>query len=1026
MTPIPEDLQQCRAQLERLRNTLNAHAIVSVADHRGIITYVNDKFCEVSGYTREELLEHNHRIVKSGVHDAAFYEEMWATIASGRTWQGEICNRRKDGSLYWVASTIVPFLDAHGVPIQYVSIRTDITALKRSQETLRLQARAMEASEDGIAIADARAPDLPLIYVNPAFTRITGYTAEEALGRNCRFLQNGDADQPGLTVLRAALAKGEPARVLIRNYRKDGTRFWNELVMAPVRDDRGVLTHFIGVQADVTARVEAEQALRESEARLREAQRLAQLGHWEADLVRKTVKWSEEIYRIFGTTPEQFAPSYDNFYACVYPEDVPLVKASELRAQHTGRHDVVHRIVRPDGEVRWVHELADAIFDDRGRVVALRGTVQDVTERTRSDDMLRQFRAALDASPDGIYIIDQETRRFVDCNEAAAAVLGYSRSELLALDPCDIKPAGERERLTRLFDQALAPAAATVQFETLHRRKDGSTFPVEIALRGMVFQGRRIVTAVARDISERKRAEFELRRSEALLREAQQIARLGHWKADLRSGLLEWSEVVYDIFGRDPFGPPPTLGDFYARLVAEDVPRVQAAQASAMATREVQQVDCRVMLADGTQRWVRLRGKAKFDPEGHPTHITGTVQDITAEKVREAELEHARDLAERANRAKSEFLSRMSHELRTPLNAILGFAQLMQLDPALDDRSRGNVKEIIDAGHHLLDLINEVLDLARIEAGRLALRPAPIDCAEVVQECVALSTPLAQSHDITLDPVDVPPGLMVTGDRTRVKQVLLNLLSNAIKYNRSGGHVGLRVRADGPAVARFEVSDTGMGIAPERQAELFEPFHRLVGNDSTVEGTGIGLAIAKHLVEAMSGTIGCVSQVGEGSRFWFTLPIADRPQSSAAVEVAEGAQDVARATRGHVLYIEYNWVNVRLMQSLFQRLPDVTLTVAAQPEAGLRLARETVPDLILLDINLPGMDGYEVLTRLRADAATAGIPVLAVSADAMPEHVERARAAGFDDYLTKPLDAAALFDAVERHLRASEVHDGSA
>ncbi|MFN3594309.1 MAG: PAS domain S-box protein [Thiobacillaceae bacterium] len=759
---------RCRDDLARLRATLDEHAIVSIADHTGRITYVNDRFCAVSGYTRQELLGQNHRIIKSGAHPQAFYDELWSTIAMGRTWQGEICNRRKDGSLYWVACTIVPFLDDNGLPVEYVSIRTDITELKRSQEQIRLFARALDASVDGVSIADAQAPDLPLIYVNPAFEAMSGYSREEMLGRNCRFLQGQDTRQPALDEIRQALAQGRAARALLRNYRKDGSAFWNELSLAPVHDDQGRVTHFIGVANDVTERVEAEQALIRSEALLREAQRIARMGNWLWHVEDDRLDWSDETYALYGQDRNTFCPTVERYYQLVHPDDAAQVRATQAR-----------------------------------------------------------------------------------CLE----------------------------------------------------------------------------------------------------------------------------------------------------------------------TDETQVVDHRVRLPNGEMRWMRVRALRHLDTAGRIAYVAGTVQDITEEKTRQTEIEHAKEAAEAANRAKSEFLARMSHELRTPMNAILGFAQLLELNPQLDARSRSNVQEIHKAGRHLLELINEVLDLARIEAGRLALKPEAVDCADLAQECLALAAPLARPRGIRLElegPVE--EGLAVRADRTRCKQVLVNLLSNAIKYNRPGGQVELVIRQENAETIRFEVRDTGIGIPEGRQSELFQPFQRLVGADNPVEGTGIGLAISKRLVEEMGGRIGFDSRLGQGSTFWFVLPRAGGAASVSPQPAPSGKSPTAGPLSGTVLYVEDNLANARLMKQCCAALPGVRLLWAETPEKGLQLAQTAKPDLILLDIHLPGMDGYQLLERLKATPDCRDIPVVAVSADAMPEHIERAHAAGFRDYITKPLDLNRLYRLLAGYL----------
>lgn len=640
--------------------------------------------------------------------------------------------------------------------------------IKRSQEQIRLLARAVEASIVGITIADATQPDLPLIYVNPAFERMTGYSAEDALGRNCRFLQGEDRRQLGLDEIRLALRQGRPGRALVRNYRKDGGAFWNELTLAPVHDDAGRLTHFIGISNDVTERIEAEAALDRSQALLHEAQRIARMGNWVLYLDDGRVEWSAEVYELLGQDPEHYKPDLEGYYRLVHPDDVAFVRN---------------------------------------------------------------------------------------------------------------------------------------------------------------------------------------------------------------------------------------------------------AYESAGAGAEMQQVEHRILRPDGRLCWMRLQGVGHFDASGRATQITGTIQDITAEKLRETELNAAKEAAEGANRAKSEFLSRMSHELRTPLNAILGYAQLLERNPALDARSRGNAGEILRAGRHLLELVNEVLDLARIEAGRIELKREAVDCKGLAEECLTLAAPLASPRGVQLTlQAPVEAELAVLADRTRCKQVLLNLLSNAIKYNRAGGRVELMINAEATQCVCFAVRDEGPGIPAERLGELFMPFQRLVETNSTVEGTGIGLAISKRLIEEMGGRIGCTSRPGEGSTFWIILPRV----AAAAGQSEHLPSTVAVAARddihGTVLYVEDNPANARLMVDLLARLPHVRLLLADTPEQGLKLAAESSPDLILLDIHLPGMSGYEVLEHLKGMSGRADIPIVAVSADAVPEHMARARAAGFRDYLIKPLDVDQLFRLLANYL----------
>jgi PAS domain S-box-containing protein len=414
------------------------------------------------------------------------------------------------------------------------------------------------------------------------------------------------------------------------------------------------------------------------------------------------------------------------------------------------------------------------------------------------------------------------------------------------------------------------------------------------------------------------------------------------------------------------------------------------------------------------------------DPRSGAPAVYGFAIDVGARVRAEAALVQARDEAQRANQAKSQFLAHMSHELRTPMNAILGFGQLLESDAGhpLPPHQQAWLAQMLGGAQHLLSLINEMLDLGRIEAGQMLLEVVPVALDELVPECLALVQALAQRHTVTLLPAQgTCPGVRVAADRMRLKQVLLNLLGNAIKYNRPGGKVWLQCRVEQECIW-IAVSDSGAGLSSDELSRLFQPFERLAAAHSRVEGAGLGLALSQRLVQAMGGTIGAESQPGCGSTFWLRLPMAAQRAPGGAANATEPAaapgQAGAVAVMHTVLYIEDNPVNVVLMQAMLARLPGLRLLTAQTAAKGLQLALSARPDLVLLDIGLPGMDGFEVLARLRTRAATRHTPVVAVSANALPADVQAAMAAGFNAYLTKPLALAQLLATVQGVLGAKE------
>jgi PAS domain S-box-containing protein len=390
--------------------------------------------------------------------------------------------------------------------------------------------------------------------------------------------------------------------------------------------------------------------------------------------------------------------------------------------------------------------------------------------------------------------------------------------------------------------------------------------------------------------------------------------------------------------------------------------------------------------------------------------------DLTQRARIEKELREAKDEADRANMAKSEFLSRMSHELRTPLNAILGFGQLLERQSPTEAQKK-RVSHILSAGRHLLHLINEVLDISRIEAGNLQLSVEPVRIADVLAETLDLVAPMATEQRIDVSSaVRSDDSCFVLGDRQRLKQVLLNLLTNAIKYTPAGGGVFISCGASTHGMIRLAIRDTGRGIAADKLPRLFTPFDRLGAEQSAVEGTGLGLALCRRLVQAMHGVIGANSTIGSGTTFWIDMPIAQSPLANLPVQKREAIDGCGptNADKRKILYIEDNLSNLTLIEQMLADRPEIELISAMQGGIGFDLAVQHSPDLILLDLHLPDLPGWEVLTKLQKNFATAHIPVVVISADATKRQMDRLLGAGANSYLTKPIDIAQFYRVIDR------------
>lgn len=639
---------------------------------------------------------------------------------------------------------------------------------------------------------------------------------------------------------------------------------------------------------------------------------------------------------------------------------------------------------------------------------------------------------AIDVAGALVVMLDREGRiqRF---NRACEQLSGYTFSEVEGKYPWDmLLPPEDADTIRSESFEALTqnPQAMSGRYTNLWVSKNGARHLIEWSNTLMLNADGELefMVSVGIDVTERLRNEHELKllnetlESRVLQRtfeSQQQFQRLEALLSNMQDGFFS-----ADTSGRIRHVNPAfctLLGYTEAELLAMSIPDIEASKNAEGVAAHIRKV-----LENGFARfetWYQRKDGSLVEMElsVNLVKIAGSrmfyafARDLTSRRIAESSLRQARDDAEQANAAKSEFLSRMSHELRTPLNAILGFSQILQLpsDHPLSEQQAENVEEIRKGGVHLLRLVNEVLDLARIESGHIELNLEPVLIATLADDCFALLRPMAETRGISMAAV-LDPAQAVLGDYTRLKQVLLNLLANAIKYNREGGTIRLAATAAG-AHLRVEVHDSGRGIATDRRAMLFKPFQRLESSLDGIEGVGIGLALVKRLVEAMGGEVGVESELGVGSIFWFSLLVAEPPKTH-VTPLQNAMTDSVSTARQTVLCIEDNQANLKLLGKLLGTRPELQMIHAPSAECGLSLALARPPSLILLDINLPGMDGYAALAELKTHPVTASIPVIAITANAMARDIERGRAAGFSEYLTKPINFSQFFAILDQHL----------
>ncbi len=733
--------------------------------------------------------------------------------------------------------------------------------------------------------------------------------------------------------------------------------------------------------------------------------------------------WNAGAERIFGYTAEEMIGQ--SIMRIVPPNRIAEEDIIRERIRRGVRVEPMETVrVAKDGHLLDVSVTVSPIRDSEGKVVGASKVARDITDRKRSERSMRiseaRNAAVLRSALDCIVMINHKGV-VLEWNPASERTFGFSRSEAVGrpLHDLILPPKLRVLHVAGLEDYVRTGDSAIVnrRTEISATHADGHEMWVELAITPIPVEGAPVFTAYFRDLTELRRKERALAESHSLLQ-----------------AVIEGTEdavFVKDLEGRYQLINPAGArflnvepGEIIGRRDDELFPEQMASASMASDRRIIEAEESHTYedtspLAGEIRTFLSTKGPYR-GADGKIIGIVGISRDISQRKRNEEALEAAKVEAENANRAKSDFLSRMSHELRTPLNAILGFSQLLELGD-LDPTFRERVGYIYRAGRHLLDLINEVLDISRIEAGHLELSLEPVHVIETVREACDLMQPLAAERGIQINIAENETSAQyVRADRQRLKQVLLNLLANAVKYNRENGAVTLHfAQQPESSCFRIAIADTGSGIPAEKRARLFTPFERLGAEHTAVQGTGLGLALSKRLAEAMEGSLGFESEIGTGTTFWIDLPSAIAPIDHLAADETLPTLEISESESRTFLYIEDNLSNLTLVEHLMKTHPQFKLISAMKGELGLQLAKRHRPDLILLDVHLPDMDGAEVLKRLRADEATREIPVVVLSADATQRQIDRLTSAGAIEYLTKPIDVTRFFAVIEKHAHAS-------
>jgi PAS domain S-box-containing protein len=994
-----------------IEQTVEAIVITDVAAN---ILYVNPAFTRITGYSSEEVMGKTPNILKSGIHDAAFHENIWRTIRAGEVWSGELINRRKDGSLFAEEATITPLRDAEGTLTGYIAIKQDVTERQAAEKAQKFLASIVDYSEDAII---GRTPDGIIVSWNRGAETLFGYRAEEIIGRNIAILATPEAESMVNGVIER-VRRGELVPTFDGSaVTKDGRRIEISASVSPVKDGQGNLVAVASILRDITERKRAEDA---------RAFLVAVVESSDDAIVavsrdNKILGWNKGAQDIYGYTAEEvLGKSNRIFVPSDRMEEFEKIFEKVLSEEKVIRFESVRH--RKDGEKVELALAYSPIRNPQGTVIGVSAIVRDVTQAKATqkalDEANERYRNLVHNIPDVVWMVDEQRR---------VAFVSPNVEKMMGISPAQFYQSGAGAWFERVHRADVENAEA--RFEELFTT--GTIFDVKVRIQHAngtwiwmharsvgthETDGLKYASGLLSDITEQTRAQEALSQSEQRYRLLFERNLAGVFRCSQTGAFLDCNDAGARILGyesrEDLIGRPAT-DVFFAIEDKNDADSKMTAKGT------VSNLELCLRRKDGSRVWVMSNTSVVEGPNG--MEVEGTFVDITVRKQAEEQMRLAKEAAEAANRAKSEFLANMSHEIRTPMNGVIGMTNLA-LETDLNLEQREYLDTVKSSAEALLHIINDILDFSKIEVRKLELERVSFNVRDVVRATIRELAVQAQKKHLSLL-CHFSPDLPQTeiGDPGRLRQVLMNLIGNAIKFTERGEIMVLAKKltdVGAENMLQFSVSDTGIGVPAKKQKLIFEAFVQ-ADTSSTRQygGTGLGLTIASQLVFLMGGRIWMESDPGKGSAFHFTARFgaADEAQVQMAAESDRPKLQTlaSQQKRLRILIAEDNLVNSRLATKLVAKQGH-TVVVVGSGRAALKALEEEPFDLVLMDVQMPDMDGLEATTAIRAQeqGTRKHLPIIAMTAHAMSGDRERCLEAGMDAYVTKPVDAKKLLAAI--------------
>jgi PAS domain S-box-containing protein len=1019
------ELQSALIDLANQKFAVDQHAIVSMTDVHGSITYANDKFCEISGYPRDELIGKNHRIVKSAVHPPQVFEAMWTAISSGQVWHGEVCNRAKDGHLYWVSATIVPFCDEAGLPLKYIAIRTDITVRKQMEaqiaESEKRYRTVVESLNEVVFRTNAEGH---WTFLNPAWKEITGYEIETSLGKPSLRSVHRDDRAHGFDFF-TALARGESeiCREEFRLVTNQGESRWVEVFAKAEFDEDGRCIGTAGTLNDVTERRRALEQVQEQLHFVEELIEVVPLPIYRKDISGRYLQFNKAFEDFFGIRRDEWLGK--TLHDLLPAADAVIHSSQDaMILQSPGQQRYEARVHTRGGELRDTIYHKATLTKPDGSVAGLVGTIADITERKVQEAVIKAGEARLrhitNTVPGAVFQweVGNGQIRYTFLNDRVMEIRGLDREALFADAGIATQQIVEEDReRVRLAVFAAASRRESWRDEYRITMSNGTQRWIRGEINPeleLAANGATVFTGIWQDVTQLKEADARLREvtdnipvavyQYLLPREGTHAFRFFSHGLERISGLSAEAAVA-------------DADQLFALIYPDDQAMVAESLRESAVSKARWSIDFRLLhKQSGKIVWVHGESQPKAMPDAG-TLWNGYIADVSEARRASDELRRAKEGAEAANRAKSDFLANMSHEIRTPMNGVIGMTDLA-LDTDLSEEQREYLQIVKSSSESLLTIINDILDFSKIEAGKLLIERIPFNLWRTVGD--TLKTLALRAHDKGLELVcDIAPDtpVFMLGDPGRLRQIIINLVGNAIKFTEKG-EVVLHVEQGqvcGEEIGlHFSVIDSGIGIAEHKIDTVFDAFSQ---EDSSITrkygGTGLGLTISGRLAEALGGRLWVESELGHGSTFHFTTLFGvDAQQHSATSEPVKLA-----GTR--VLVVDDNPVN-RLVMVRALNDAGAMVNEADSGDAALQMlgnaVGEDVFDLVLLDACMPGLDGFTTAERILALPHCAGVRLVMLSSGGVKGDAQRCREIGFAAYLPKPIARDELLEALGRVL----------